>query len=209
MHERPEQPSSRCAEHACCGKQLNASQQSASWQLDASQQAHTAAVSPLSSATHQPPALPTSALLPLLQVFVEQKMMEVSGMDAFLVVQVFVEGTRAAVEAATAPPPPPPAATSSDDASDGDGAVAETDASLVATAAAAVGGQDTTAAGTVLAAAAEAAEAVGLDKKGAKKKEEEKKEAKKKKEEKEERPGFDHVVLGVAVAEKFPDGRLK
>ena len=35
----------------------------------------------------------------LLQVFVQQKVMEVAGMDASVVVQVFVEGTKAAVAA--------------------------------------------------------------------------------------------------------------
>ena len=101
-----------------------------------------------------PPASP--------QVFVQQKTMEVAGLDATLVVQVFVEGTKAAVQAATA------------SGDEGGGAAAVEDDGATA----APAGQDGDA-------TAEGAAA------------------------KPKKPAFDGVVLGIAVAEPFPDGRLK
>lgn len=116
-------------------------------------------------------------------------------MDASVVVQVFVEGTKAAVAAATNPK----------------GADAEeVDAAMVASALAQAG-LDGTAATTVLAAAAEAASAAGLvggGKRGAAAgagaaAAEAEKEKKKK------GTSFEYVVIGISVAEEFPDGRLK
>ena len=106
-------------------------------------------------------------------------------MDAAVVVQVYVEGTKEAVKAATAPPPANGAAKNGAAAGS-----AEVDATLVA----ATMGSDSTAPATVLATAAEAAEAAaGRKSKG------------------EGRPAatFDHVIVGISVAEEFPDGRLK
>ncbi|PRW58962.1 Pyruvate phosphate dikinase,PEP pyruvate-binding [Chlorella sorokiniana] len=129
-------------------------------------------------------------------VFVQQKVMDLTGLDAQLVVQVFVEGTRVAVEAAAA------AASTS---ANGNGAVngaSKIDAAFVANSLAASSAAEAAAAAAAAAEAAETNGAAGKKKGGRK--------ATKKKEEKEkEKPGFDHVVLGVAVAEKFPDGRLK
>lgn len=105
-------------------------------------------------------------------------------MDAAVVVQVYVEGTKEAVKAATAPPPANGAAKNGAAAGS-----AEVDATLVA----ATMGSDSTAPATVLATAAEAAEAAaGRKSKG------------------EGRPAatFDHVIVGISVAEEFPDGRL-
>lgn len=78
--------------------------------------------------------------------------------------QVFVEGSRAAVEAATAPPPPPASASSSEEEEEAE-----------------------------------------PEKRGRGRP---KKKAPKKEKKEEEKPGFDHVVVGVAVAERFPDGHL-
>lgn len=123
--------------------------------------------------------LPHPVSLPL-QVFVEQKVMDVAGADATLVVQIYVEGTRAAVEASQAPPEPVHAS---------NGAAAEA-------APAPVRGRKPV--GRAGAAAAAKKEREAREAKEAKEKEEPKK-----------KPGFDHVVVGVAVAEKFPDGHLK
>ncbi|PSC76234.1 Pyruvate phosphate dikinase,PEP pyruvate-binding [Micractinium conductrix] len=121
-------------------------------------------------------------------VFVQQKVMAVAGMDAAVVVQVFVEGTKAAVEAAIAPPKPAPEETDSDD-SESEG--------VELNGAAANGAS---ANGT-------SPEPPAADGEGKKKKKPTKKKEKKEKEK--AKPGFEHVVLGISVAEEFPDDRLK
>jgi hypothetical protein len=126
-------------------------------------------------------------------VFVQQKVMEVAGMDASVVVQVFVEGTKAAVAAATNPK----------------GADAEeVDAAMVASALAQAG-LDGTAASTVLAAAAEAASAAGLVGGGKRGGAAGAAAAEAEKEKKKRGTSFEYVVIGISVAEEFPDGRLK
>ncbi|KAI3438818.1 hypothetical protein D9Q98_001235 [Chlorella vulgaris] len=106
-------------------------------------------------------------------VFVQQTVMEVSGIDAAVVVQVYVEGTKAAVLAATVPPPPP-----------------TVEEAHSAAAGAEAGGEGSDGDDTG-------------DEKGGKKK------AVAKKKKKEEPPAtFDYVVVGISVAEEFPDGLL-
>lgn len=123
-------------------------------------------------------------------VFVQQKVMEVAGMDAAVVVQVFVEGTKAAVQAATAGTGN---TNGNGKSTNGNESI---DAAMVASSLATTG-QDTTAAASMLAAAAGAAEAVAASATG------------KKAKEPKPQPTFDHVVVGISVAEEFPDGRLK
>lgn len=107
-------------------------------------------------------------------VFVQQKVMEVAGMDATLVVQVFVEGTKAAVEAATAPHKK---ADSEEEEEEEAEEAAEADTKPTV-----------------------AGKKKGKDKEAA---------AKPKKRKEKKAPGFEHVVIGVAVGEAFPDDNLK
>lgn len=96
-------------------------------------------------------------------------------MDATVVVQVFVEGTKAAVEAATSPQ------TKKADSEDEE--VEEVDEEPLADSKPAAAGKKK-----------------GKDKEAA---------AKPKKRKEKKAPGFEHVVLGVAVGEAFPDDILK
>ncbi|KAL4425473.1 hypothetical protein ABPG75_009489 [Micractinium tetrahymenae] len=128
-------------------------------------------------------------------VFVQQKVMEVAGMDATVVVQVFVEGTKAAVEAATSPKK-----AAADSEGEEDEEAAEEVAAADSAAAAAADGKPAAAAG-----GKKEAKEAAKEKKGGKEKEG----AKGKKRKEKKAPGFEHVVLGVAVGEAFPDNHIK
>jgi hypothetical protein len=125
-------------------------------------------------------------------VFVQQKVMELAGLDAAVVVQVYLEGTKDAVRAATAGEASSGAAKgAAGGAAKGTAkAGAELDAALAAAAAGAAGD------------AAPAAAAAGAGTAAAKG-------AKKGKGEARQPPTFDHVIVGISLAEEFPDDRLR